>query len=146
MNALQLVGRLHPLLVHFPIALLVLAGGGEAVRLISNRPGMGVFVLWALGLGAGGSVLALSTGFLFANEYHPQPSLHWMLKTHQWLGLLTVVSAIVAWNAARVWIEAPPGGSRWARRGLVWLTTGLLAVTAHFGALMVWGADYFSQN
>ncbi len=146
MTPLQLIGRLHPLVVHFPIACIVLAGAGETVRLFWNRPQLGAFVTWALGIGTLAAVLALPTGFVFAYEYHPQPSLRWMLQLHRWLGVATAVVAFTAWIAARTWIETLSPSKRWLRRGIVWLASLALIATAHFGALMVWGEDYFSQS
>jgi uncharacterized membrane protein len=146
MTPLQLIGRLHPLVVHFPIALLVVAGAVEFVRVFRNINTLGIATIWALGLGALGAIAAVATGWLFASDYHPQPSLDWMLRLHRVLGIATAVLASISWFAARVWAEASSPRTRWARRGLIWLTTGLLIITAHFGALMVWGADYFSQS
>ena len=144
MTAFQFIGRLHPLLVHFPIALIILAGVGEMVRLIWDRAQLGILVFWALGIGALSAIVALTSGWGFAYEYHPQPSLHWMLQTHRWFGVATAVLASTAWVGARVWVDTPSIAARWYRRSIIWLTGAVLVVTAHLGALMVWGSDYFS--
>lgn len=146
MTALQLIGRLHPLVVHFPIALLFVAGAVELVRVFRNNTTLGIVVVWALGFGALGAIVAASSGWLFASDYHPQPSLGWMLRLHRVLGIATAAFASISWFAARAWAETPSFWARLARRSLIWLTTLALAVTAHFGAIMVWGEEYFSQN
>ncbi len=147
MNTLQILfGRLHPLVVHFPIALILLAAAAEGVRAKWDRPQLAKLVTFLLIVGAAGSALASITGWVFAFESHPRPSLAWMLSWHRWLGIATAVlggfSAWIAWKLA----DTPSTGARWCRRLLIWLTAALLVFTAHFGALMVWGEDYFDPS
>ncbi len=145
MNAAQLFGRLHPLVIHFPVALLVLAAGIELARVWFDRSELRRLVPLLLTLGAVGAFVASITGWVFAHDYHPQPSLRWMLEWHRWLGIATAaLAAIAAWASTR-WADTPDPAGRCLRRAAVWLTTVLLGVAAHLGALMVWGEDYFSS-
>jgi len=138
-----LFGRLHPLLVHFPIALILLAAAMEVVRMKQDRPALGALVVLLLTTGAAGALAASATGWFFAHEYYPPPSEQWMLERHRWLGLSTTVLAGLAAAAAYYWAGASAGKTVWIRRGMIWVTAIAVSVTAHLGALMVWGADYF---
>jgi uncharacterized membrane protein len=141
-----LFGRLHPLVIHFPIALILLAAALEVVRLKWDRPSLAQLVTFLLIVGAAGAALASITGWIFAVESHPRPSLAWMLSWHRWLGVATTVLAgLAAWVSRRL-ANAPSSGARWCLRLSVWLTAALLVVTAHLGALMVWGEDYFDPS
>jgi len=138
-----LFGRLHPLLVHFPIALILLAAAMEVVRIKWDRPTLAVLVSLLLATGAAGSLAASVTGWVFAHDYYPPPSEQWMLERHRWLGVTTTVLAAIAAAAACRWSETRTGKERWLRSGLIWSAAIAVTVTAHFGALMVWGADFF---
>ncbi len=146
MDLSTLFGRLHPLVLHFPIALLLLAAALEVVRLKWDRPGLGRTITLLMVIGAVGALAATATGWVFAVESHPRPSLRWMLQWHRWLGVgTTVLAGIAAWLAFRL-SEAPNPGARWLRRSAIWLTSLILIGAAHLGALMVWGEDYFDLS
>lgn len=146
MDFSALFGRLHPLVLHFPIALLLLAAALEVVRLKWDRPGLGRTITLLMAIGAAGTLVATATGWVFAVESHPRPSLRWMLQWHRWLGVATTVLACVAaWLASRL-AEAPTSGARWMRRASIWMTSLVLIGAAHLGALMVWGEDYFAPS
>jgi uncharacterized membrane protein len=144
MNPAQLFGRLHPLVLHFPIALLLLAAAVEAVRCFRVDPRLARLTVLLLALGAVGALAAAGTGWVFARESHPEPALRATLVWHRWLGVGTAGLALPAWLAACRWADDTRPGFRWIPRIVTWLTAGLLAIAAHLGALLVWGADYFS--
>jgi uncharacterized membrane protein len=141
-----LFGRLHPLVLHFPIALIMLAAGIELVRLKWDRPQFAQLVPFLLLVGAIGALFASVTGWVFAHESYPRPALRWMLTWHRWLGIAaTVLAGGSAWIAHRFATAATPGG-RWVRRASIWTTALVLSGAAHLGALMVWGEDYFDTS
>ncbi|SRR5258708_4535212 len=144
MNAVQLFGRLHPLVLHFPITLLLLAAAVEAVRCFRIDPRLARLTVLLLALGAVGALAAAGTGWIFARELHPEPELRTTLLWHRWLGVSTAVLAVLAWLAAHRWADDARPGFRWIPRLITWFTAALLAIAAHLGALLVWGADYFS--
>ena len=144
MNAAQLFGRLHPMVLHFPVALLLTAAGVEGVRCFRADSRLSRLTIILLALGAIGAVAAAGTGWVFAHESRPEPELRATLLWHRWLGLGTAVLALIAWLTAYRWADDPRASYRWIPRLVTWLTAGLLVIAAHLGALLVWGADYFS--
>ncbi len=88
--------------------------------------------------------MAATTGWVFAHESHPQLSMRATLTWHRWLGVVTAALSLLVWVAARRRADDPRRGARWLGGSVVWFTAGLLIVTAHLGALLVWSTDYFS--
>src|SRR5688572_14859418 len=90
----QLFGRMHPLLVHFPIVLLLLAAGWElSAARKANLPARGSIGNWLLLIAAFTAVVSAIMGLLLSREdgYSPE-TLAW----HKWSG--TSVSVIsLAW-------------------------------------------------
>lgn len=146
MSLLEFAGRLHPLVLHFPIALIVLAGGIEVVRLRFSHPFLVPLVPFLLGVGAAGAVIASATGWIFAYESYPRPSLRWALEWHRWLGIGTAfVAACAAWLSWRL-ASAANGRRCWLRRVVIWAAVVAVSVTGHLGAMMVWDEDYFGAG
>src|SRR5262249_25181177 len=91
-------GKLHPLVVHFPIALLVVALLLEFCRLRrgERRPGRGAMV--CLALGAPAAVFAAVLGWSDAVTSGHGGSDAWVLGWHRWLGVATAgaAAAVVA--------------------------------------------------
>ncbi|HMP89697.1 MAG TPA: hypothetical protein PJ991_05825 [Kiritimatiellia bacterium] len=143
MNFDVLFGRLHPVVIHFPIALIVVAAVVEAIRLKWDHPAFPYLVTFLLATGAMFALLASTTGWVFAREYYPPPSDAWMLTWHRWLGITTTLLAGVAAVISRSLADSQRIQIRWLRRSVIWLAAIVLIATAHLGALMVWGADYF---
>jgi uncharacterized membrane protein len=135
---LQVLGRLHPLLVHFPIALLLAALGAELFQRRKEGPSEAGF--FCLALGTVGALAAASTGWLFAE--HDPPGVHDLLFRHRWSGVGVAASAAVTLVSAWRWRRS--GEARLARPthlGLL-LTAGLVAASAHLGGEMVYGEGF----
>src|SRR5690606_36990581 len=88
----QFFGRLHPLMVHFPLSFLLLAAVLELFTLkdfhSKLRPGINLMVY----VGAGSAVLAVILGLLLATieDYGGD-----ILSIHQWAGLATAVLGLI---------------------------------------------------
>ena len=62
------------------------------------------------------------------------------------LAALAGVLAVVAWLTVRAWPDATSPRKRWTRRIAVWGAAVALVVASHLGAMLVWGADYFTSQ
>jgi uncharacterized membrane protein len=141
----ELLGRLHPVLLHFPVALLVLGAVLEAVRGFRESEFLGRAVAGLFGLGALAALLAVGSGWLLAAHEHMRADQHDILELHRWLAVATAIWAVLAWLAARAWRDAITPGKIWTRRLVAALTFVLIAASGHFGAVLVWGKDWFSS-
>jgi hypothetical protein len=79
-----------------------------------------------------------SAGWILASSriVEASPALEW----HRWLGGAGAVAAVVA-ALATAEMDRPPGRLWLYRIALFW-AAALVAVAGHFGALLVWGADF----
>jgi uncharacterized membrane protein len=137
---MSLIGKFHPLLVHFPIALVLAAAAGELVVIATPRQAWRAVAVANIRAGAAMAVVTAITGWLFASSplVDASPSLEW----HRWLGLAGVVGAI---GAALLSSRLPVSSRRSALvyRFTLFVTALLVAITGHLGGTLVWGARFF---
>jgi uncharacterized membrane protein len=136
---MSLIGKLHPLLVHFPIGLVLTAAGAEVVATWTRRQSWRVVALANLRAGALLGALTLLAGWVLASApfIEATPSLVW----HRWAGVAAAVTTICAAVAS----TAPHVESRrWLLmyRGALFGAAGLVALAGHLGAALVWGTDF----
>ena len=134
-----LIGRLHPLLVHFPIALVVAAAGAEAVAIWTRRPGWRVVAVANLRAGALSGALTALAGWVLASApfVEATPSLVW----HRWTGVAAVLATMGAAAASRSW-HVERRRSRLMYQGALFGAATLVALAGHLGAALVWGPDF----
>src|SRR5262245_33171402 len=91
-NLLRLLGRFHPGIVHFPIALLALAAVLEVWRMVRRKPGLSPLTPVCVVLGALSAVAASVFGWLF-DEYDSGGK---DVTFHMWVGIGASAGAVVA--------------------------------------------------
>ena len=134
------IGRFHPLLVHFPIALVVAAAAAELVVLATPRPAWRTVAVANIRAGAALGVVTAITGWLFASSplVDASPSLEW----HRWVGMAGAAGAI----GAALLSSRLPGSSRrsaFVYRFTLFVAALLVAITGHLGGMLVWGSRFF---
>jgi uncharacterized membrane protein len=131
------IGRLHVVLIHFPIALALVAAGAELGDVFSADERWRMVASVNTRLAAAFAVVAAVLGWeLAAGSAGP------LLDWHRWIGtgaaVMTVVSAmLVPRNALHE--------RRWPYRVSLLAAALLIGVTAHLGGLLVWGTDFFNS-
>lgn len=134
---LRLIGRFHPAVVHFPVALIVVAAFLELLHAARRKPGTAPGSVALAVLAALGAVAASVTGW-FWEEFDGMGGA--AVETHKWWGLgtsgLAVVAAIFGFKAGCC------AGALAAFRLLLVAGTGLVVWTGHLGGAMVHGS-YF---
>jgi len=80
---MALTGRLHPLLVHFPIALVLIAAVAELVSLTTQCPEWRAVAVANIRVGAAFAVASAGAGWILASSriVEASPALEW----HRWL-------------------------------------------------------------
>ncbi|HAM41688.1 MAG TPA: hypothetical protein DDX89_08000 [Candidatus Omnitrophica bacterium] len=94
---------LHPLLVHFPIALLLTAAGLDLLALLLKRPSLHCLALWNLALGTVGAGAAVLSGLQAEDVAKHSFEIWQVMELHQRLGFSTLaLGAIsVSWRIAK---------------------------------------------
>lgn len=139
--ALRLLGRAHPIAVHFPIAFLLGAALADLLALVALREALGHARRFCLWLASPAAVVAAFAGWMAAEVHTSSPT----LTQHRWMGVGTAALALLALIASEVRSRAGPG-SPWTLRSrlLLLLTAVLVGVTAHWGGTITHGPSYLS--
>src|ERR1700730_2528596 len=89
---MSFIGKFHPLLVHFPIALVLAAAAAELVVLATTRTAWRTVAVANIRAGAALGVVTAITGWLFASSplVDAGPSLEW----HRWVGMAGAAGAV----------------------------------------------------
>lgn len=143
-------GRLHPLVVHFPIALALVAVAVEWWRAVTRQQGLSPLTRPLLWIAALSAVASTATGWM--NAFHERDGDgSSTLFLHRWIGTATAIGlvALAAWgeSVARELARATQvataqlGAFRWAA-----LVTALaVGATGHLGGDMVYGEGYLAK-
>ena len=148
---------LHPLVVHFPLVLLLLAGGAAAAYSIRGTAVWRRALLILLALGALAAFAAEQTGKALEESMEGMPILdelvefheaaaHWTVRT-SFLALFVGLVLTIWWRrkqSADTAAESTPASFEplWMRLVLLALAgfaAALVAYTEHVSAVMVWG-------
>jgi uncharacterized membrane protein len=132
----EFIGRFHPVLVHLPIGMLLLALLFEALSRCERYRELRSSVPLVLLLGAVASAFSCLTGWLLSQHGEYEPAL---LSRHQWLGISV---AIVSFSAYWLKIRQIPAASRIAA---ILLLPGIL-LTGHWGITLTHGEDYLTKS
>jgi len=135
-------GRFHPIILHLPIGFLVLAFLLELLSRIERfsvyRPAVGL----ALFLGAASALVAVILGLMLAEGggYGEE-----LLDLHKWLGIATVVLAIVAFLLYRKRSKQENPTLDKAYVSTLSLMVLVLMGAGHYGGSLTHGSDYLTQ-
>jgi uncharacterized membrane protein len=137
------LGRLHPGLVHFPIALIVVALAAEVCCIASREGRFADTARFLVNIAAWVSIPVAATGFLRAGSMTMDAAQHHVFTIHRIFGIATPVLAFLCAGLA--------AGVR--RSGQIWelmfyrvvlVITAVSAVVAGlYGGEMVYGAGFF---
>lgn len=131
----QFLGRLHPLMVHFPIGLLLVALLLELMdwrRKSAALRDATAIVTW---VGAGSALLAVVFGLLLADSEDASGT---SFEIHKWSGIATMTLAVAATFALR-------SRNRSLFRSLLFVTVFGVSFAGHYGAMLTHGDDYLSS-
>ncbi len=140
---LTVLGRLHPVFVHFPIALAVAAALVECWRAIRRDQALSAFALVAIWFAAIASLATAASGWCSA-EYESHPS-SGTLFLHRWLGVGSAVVLLALAVGGGVIQQRRLGGRVGLWRMTLIAAAGAVSLTGHFGGSMVYGDSYLAD-
>ncbi|MBT9188276.1 DUF1549 domain-containing protein [Zobellia russellii] len=138
---LQLLGRLHPLLVHFPIGLLVVAFLFEMSTVGGKRKGLRTGTYCMIYAGAIFSIFSAFFGWLLRTQEDYSGDL---VDNHQYTGIATAILASITILILRATLKGRITDFRLYRTSLT-LTIVVLTIAGHLGANLTHGEDYLTS-
>jgi uncharacterized membrane protein len=137
---LQPVGRMHPLLLHFPIVLLLLAMVLEFFRFKTQYRTQEFYQTFTANLFLAGilfSAITILMGlFLSKEDGYEGAALQW----HKWLGVgLLFFTSFIYWSRNARWYN-----DRTAKAGAL-VTTFSLIFVGHYGAVLTHGENFILE-
>src|SRR2546425_1345049 len=133
---MALIGRLHPVLVHFPIGLIVAAFGCELVSMATRGREWHVAAVANLRIGAVFAVGSAIAGWIFARS--PIVDMSSSLEWHRWAGACATLAAVGAVLSTHASVDSS-SRSVWVYRVALGTAAVFVGVTGHLGGVLVWG-------
>ena len=133
---LHVLGAIHPLIVHFPIALAIVAALAMLWNWMWQHDGFGDFAFHCTWIAALASVFVSASGWFFAESNGSESN---ELFLHRWFGIGSSAGLIaLAFMTSLVRSDSWPSLLKISRLASLLVAAGI-GITAHFGGEMVWG-------
>jgi mono/diheme cytochrome c family protein/uncharacterized membrane protein len=131
----EIIGRFHPLLVHLPIGILLLAGLFQLLALKPKFASLHAATSIALFWGMIGAVLSCISGYLLSQsgDYDEE-----LVNTHKWFGISTAFISLIAYLFNR-WENV---FAKW----VILLMVPSIIITGHLGGSLTHGTDYLTKG
>lgn len=131
----EFIGRFHPVLVHLPIGILLLA---VLFHLLSYKKGFETLrpaIKISLLIGTIAAIASCISGWMLSSSGEYEEAL---VSTHQWLGIGLALVSVLAW----LLMMKNSGLVKW----LMPLIGLLIIITGHLGGSLTHGEDYLTQG
>jgi uncharacterized membrane protein len=134
------LGKFHPPLTHFPIALLIAATVAEVLYIQTREALFDHAVRFSVWLGAGGAIAAAGLGWLFAGYRFVDDE--WVMTAHRWAGTATALLAVCVLVLCERANTQP--ASRQSFRVVLFACAAFVAATGFLGGALLYGLDHFA--
>src|SRR4030095_10994029 len=129
------IGRLHPVLVHLPIGILLLAALFQLLALKPKYASLHAATSIALFWGMISAIVSCISGYLLSQsgDYDEE-----MVDTHKWFAITTASVSLIAYFF-----------NRWENEFAKWvilLMIPLIIITGHLGGSLTHGSDYLTKG
>jgi uncharacterized membrane protein len=134
-----LIGKLHPLVLHFPIGLVLAAATAELLAILTGRESWRAIGIANLRAGAAMAGLTAVAGWALTSApfIEPSPLLEW----HRWIGVAGATAAIGG-AALSVRLGAQSKPRLFVYRATLLGAAALIGIAGHLGGTLVWGVDF----
>ncbi len=134
LNIADFIAHFHPLLVHLPIGILLIAAVFQFLSRKEKFQSLNVAVGIALFFGMFSAVASCISGFLLSKTDDYDESL---IGKHQWLGIAVAVTSVIAYILNKK--------NSWFTKWVMVLMTLLIIITGHLGGSLTHGSDYLTK-
>ncbi len=137
LSLFDVAGRLHPVLVHLPIGILLLACGFQWMVSYPKYAAIQPAIPVTLFLGVLSAIAACITGLFLSQSGDYDETL---VNRHQWLGIGVMVVSLVLYLLHR--FSSRAATLRWVSLMLIFL----VMITGHMGGSLTHGSDYLTEG
>ena len=141
-GVIDLIGRFHPMLVHFPVALILTAGIAEILYVAKKDRYFGTAAAFLITAGSWMAMPTFLLGLAAATGETFEPGLDRAFAVHRIVGITT---PMLAFMAAGLGQSARRSGQVWEQivyRVFLFLAAVSVAVAGIYGGRLVYGLDY----
>jgi len=139
MDIIQFLGRLHPLVLHLPIGILVLAFLMECVSRKEKYKGLKLAISFVLLVGMCTAVAAAISGYVLSLEGGYEET---TLSRHKWFGIATALLAVLVYFFQQQRNKSI-GGKLYVF--LFSMLMFLIGITGHLGGSLTHGSDFLTE-
>jgi len=128
----------HPMLVHFPIALITVGFLFDLLSMIIKKePCLSKVGFWLEVLGMAGAVFAYGTGYFFTNPMEGEAGV--MRDKHEFFATLALVSIIVAtlFRIVAIYLNKKTSMVKYILLGLFFIAFIFVSITGYLGGTLV---------
>ena len=135
MDIVTTISRFHPLLVHLPIGILIIAFVFEILKRRNRKLILDEAISVSLSVSLLSSILAIITGWLLANEggYNED-----MVSNHKWMGICMTIATLFLYLIKKINKDL----DRIFSLPLFTIAIILLSITGHYGGSLTHGEDF----
>jgi mono/diheme cytochrome c family protein/uncharacterized membrane protein len=131
----ELIGRFHPVLVHLPIGILLLAGLFQLLAFKPQYAALHAAISIALFWGMISAIISCISGYLLSQsgDYDEE-----LVNTHKWFAIATASVSLIAYLF-----------NRWENEFAKWVILSmipLIIITGHLGGSLTHGSDYLTKG
>lgn len=137
------LGRLHPFLVHFPVALVLTAAVTEAIAVARRDERWGDAARFMITAAAWLAIPAAVAGFARAGAVVIEPELQSTFVVHRIAGIATPVLAFLAAGLAAGVRRSGQIWELFLYRAVLVVAAVAAAIAGHHGGELVYGVDFF---
>jgi len=136
------LGKFHPPLTHFPIALLISAALAEFLFLRTGTVAYRHALLFCVRIGAGAAMFAAILGWFFAGVRLVDEE--WVMTVHRWAGTsVALLSVRLLYLAEQLRADQPTATPPRFRMAL-FSAAGLVGATGFLGGALLYGLDHYA--
>ena len=138
----RFLGRLHPLVVHFPVAFIVFAAILELFTLKKFNSALRTGINLLVAAGVITAIFSAVFGFLLSRDGDYGED----LGIHQWIGIATACLGAVSWLLLNRILKKNKLNLVKPYRSILFISALGVSVAGHFGASLAHGNDYLSST
>lgn len=133
-----MVNTIHPIFVHFPIALLIITGIIALIDLLFSKYQLKKIILWNLLFASTGTIFTVASGLRDAGVIPHNEIIHEIMELHEKIGIVILIisSVLTAWIIIR--ISKMNKLENFLFVFVLWVALALVSYNGYLGGKMVY--------